>query len=76
MGTAKGEQESKTSQAALLFQRHARFCLGHPAEPSQPTTAAAARSNKSERSEEKKQKREVASAYSVQVEGDEDDDEA
>jgi transposase InsO family protein len=75
MGTAKGGQESKTSQAALLFQRHARFCLGHPPETSRPTTAASARSNKPERAESKKRKMEAASAYSMQVAGEGDDDE-
>ena len=76
MGTAKGGQESKTSQAASLFHRHARFCLSHPPETSRLTTAASARSNKSERAESKKRKHEAASAFSMQVagEGEEDED--
>ena len=75
MGTAKGGQESKTSQAALLFQRHARFCLGHSPETSRPTTAASARSNKPERAESKKRKHEAASAFSMQVADADDEDE-
>ena len=75
-GDCQGCTGIKTAQAALLFHRHARVSLGHLSELSRPTTAAAARSNEPGRADEKKRKRDVASANSMQVtgEGDEDED--